>query len=118
MSALLRYAGLSEPPDGLSPEREAQLLALLVATAEHARWAGVVPNWAEASPLERAAWSAAGRRVELQKAKWTGQAAQGARAAAAVGAELDQGEEHDELLLVEAMHAARATLQGGSRAPS
>lgn len=111
MSALLRWCGLPLTSAELTPAQEGELLAVLIRGAELARWAGVVPDWGEASELERVAWSTAGRRVELQKAKWIGQAAQGPRAAAAVAAELDEGEAHDELLLLEAMHVARAALE-------
>jgi hypothetical protein len=113
MSALIRWAGVGEVPAGLGPEQERELLAVLIAAAEHARWCGVVPDWDDASEIERVAWATAGRRIALQQARWIGLAAQGPRAAAGVAAELDGGEEHDQILLAEGLLAAAAVIRGG-----
>jgi len=97
-------------------EAREDAIGLLVPTGERLLRAGVVisvSDWLRLTDLERVAMAIAGRRIMIEKAMLTAQAAQGPQAAAAVFAEIDGGEMHDDLMLDRAMSAG-LTHFGGS----
>lgn len=115
--SLLAIAGLGPVPDGLD---DATLDALRALLGEHARAFLLggghlsLAEWAGLHGLERAALTAAGRRLVVEQAVRVGTAAQGDLAALRVQAEVDGGEAHDAAMLRTAVQAmARASREGG-----
>jgi hypothetical protein len=110
--SLARWIGLELAH--ATPEELAAASPVLTAAAEGYLWAGGAVDarlWESCRPEERAALIAAGRRVAAIKAAWVGRASQGEIATAEVLAEVDGGEEHDELQLRAGMAGLRRALE-------
>jgi hypothetical protein len=112
VSALYRIAGL-DPETETTPKLRAVL-------TEHARLflqtggSLSLQEWSDLSDVERAAFVAAGKALDVEQAIRIGQASRGDLAALRVQAEIDGGRAHDDALLSTAVCATAKAL-GGSR---
>ncbi len=115
MSLLRDIAGLYGEAD--DQDSRAKLAAVLTGHARYFLQAGgsiSLQDWLSLDQAERAAFSAAGRTLQIEQAIRIGTAAQGDLAAMRVQAELDGGKAHDDSLLAAAVRALAAATNGGS----
>ena len=114
---MLAVAGLPPIPDAATDEQIEAARAVLVDHAESMTRAGVaitVSDWVALSALERGCWLVAKRRVEILAIIEEQQAGGDELAAAALYAEVDGGEQHDEILQDRAMRNAMHAMDGGA----
>ena len=86
----------------------------LVASARYFLEAGGVlslADWAALSPVERAAFTSAGRQLHVERVVDQATAARDELGALKVKAKLDDGRAHDDAVLRRAVNAARAALK-------
>lgn len=115
---LRRIAGL--PPDhaDLPGAMRARVQAILVAHARYFLAAGgtlTLADWADLEDDERAAFVAAGKALEVERATRQATAASGELGQLRVQAELDGGAAHDDALLRDAVARLVGLLNGGNR---
>ena len=114
---LYQLAGLtSTPPEALEPEQLEALQAVLVTVAAQAIAGGVslrLEEWAALDTLERAAWTVAHRRAQVQAMCELVAAQRDELRAAELYAEVDGGQVHDDIMMDRVMQVAMLSMDGG-----
>lgn len=114
---LYQLAGLTSPPPAeLEPEQIETLRAVLVNVASQAISGGVslrLEEWASLDTLERAAWTVAHRRAQVQAICELVAAQRDELRAAELYAEVDGGQVHDDLMMDRVMQVAMLSMHGG-----